>query len=93
MNELGINAQVKRQYVTTTNSNHDLPIAENVLNRKSTTTEPDKAWVADITYIPTEQGWLYLAVIIDLFSRRVIRWSLAKPAVGIRLTICVQICS
>jgi transposase InsO family protein len=76
MNELGINAQFKRQYVTTTDSNHDLPIAENVLNRNFTTTEPDKAWVADITYIPTEQGWLYLAVIIDLFSRRVIGWSM-----------------
>lgn len=77
MNELGINAQVKRQFVTTTDSNHDLPIAENVLNRNFTATEPDKAWVADITYIPTEQGWLYLAVIIDLFSRRVIGWSMA----------------
>jgi transposase InsO family protein len=77
MNELGINAQFKRQYVTTTDSNHDLPIAENVLNRNFTTTEPDKAWVADITYIPTAQGWLYLAVIIDLFSRRVIGWSIA----------------
>jgi putative transposase len=77
MNELGLNAQVKRQFVTTTDSNHDLPIAENVLDRNFTTTEPDKAWVADITYIPTEQGWWYLAVIIDLFSRRVIGWSMA----------------
>jgi putative transposase len=93
MNELGINAQLKRQYVTTTDSNHNLPIAENVLNRNFTTTEPDKVWLADITYIPTEQGWLYLAVMIDLFSRRVIGWSLAKPAVGIRLTICAQIWS
>jgi putative transposase len=90
MNELGINAQVKRQFVTTTDSDHDLPIAENVLNRNFTTIEPDRAWVADITYVPTEQGWLYLAVILDLFSRRVIGWSLAKPAVGLRLTICVQ---
>jgi putative transposase len=54
MNELGINAQVKRQFVTTTDSNHNLPIAENVLNRNFTATEPDKAWAADITYIPTD---------------------------------------
>jgi putative transposase len=69
MNDLGISAQVKRQFVTITDSSHDLPIAENVLNRNFTTIEPERAWVADITYIPTEQGWLYLAVIIDLFSR------------------------
>jgi putative transposase len=88
MDTLGINARVKRQFVATTDSNHNLPIAENVLNCTFTATEPDRSWVADITYIPTEQGWLYLAVILDLFSRQVIGWSLAKPAVGIRLTIC-----
>jgi putative transposase len=77
MDTLGINARVKRQFVATTDSNHDLPIAENVLNRNFTTTEPDKAWVADITYVPTEKGWLYLAVILDLFSRRVIGYSMA----------------
>jgi putative transposase len=60
------------------NSKHHLPIAENVLDRNFTTTEPDQAWVADITYIWTSQGWLYLAVVIDLFSRRVIGWSMAE---------------
>jgi putative transposase len=79
MHQLGINAQVKRQFVTTTDSDHELPIAENVLNRAFTTLEPDQSWVADITYVATEEGWLYLAVILDLFSRRVIGWSLAKP--------------
>jgi putative transposase len=77
MDTLGINARVKRQFVTTTDSNHDLPIAENVLNRTFTATEPDQSWVADITYVATEDGWLYLAVILDLFSRRVIGWSMA----------------
>jgi putative transposase len=77
MDTLGINARVKRQFVTTTDSNHDLPIAENVLNRTFTATEPDQSWVADITYVATEQGWLYLAVILDVFSRRVVGWSLA----------------
>lgn len=78
MAHLGICARPKRQFKVTTDSKHDLPIAENVLNRNFTTTEPDRGWVADITYIPTAQGWLYLAVIIDLFSRRVVGWSMAE---------------
>ncbi len=68
----------KRAFKKTTDSNHDNPIAPNVLNRDFDVDEPDKAWVADITYIRTHQGWLYLAVIIDLFSRRVVGWSMAK---------------
>ncbi len=78
MAKLGICARPQRQFKVTTDSQHNLPIAENVLNRDFTTTEPDRAWVADITYIPTAQGWLYLAVIIDLFSRRVVGWSMAE---------------
>jgi len=62
----------------TTDSEHPLPIAENILNRDFTTPEPDWAWVADMTYIWTSEGWLYLAVIIDLFSRRVVGWSMAE---------------
>jgi transposase InsO family protein len=78
MTHLGICACPKRQFKATTDSKHDLPIAENVLNRDFTTTDPDRGWVADITYIPTAQGGLYLAVIIDLFSRRVVGWSMAE---------------
>lgn len=78
MSQLGICVRPKRRFKTTTNSNHSLPIAANVLGRNFSETEPDKAWVADITYIPTCQGWLYLAVIIDLFSRRVVGWSMAE---------------
>lgn len=78
MSQQGICSRPKRKFKTTTDSKHPLPIAENVLKRNFRATEPDQAWVADITYIPTHQGWLYLAVIIDLFSRRVVGWSLAE---------------
>jgi len=78
MAKLGICAHLKRKFRVTTDSKHCLPIAKNVLDRNFTTTEPDRAWVADITYIWTAQGWLYLAVIIDLFSRRVVGWSMAE---------------
>lgn len=76
MGDLGISARTKRRFVKTTDSEHSLPVAENVLSRNFITAEPDQAWVADITYIPTAEGWLYLAVILDLFSRRVIGWSM-----------------
>lgn len=76
--KLGINAHLKRKFKVTTDSNHSLPIAENVLARNFTATEPDKAWVADMTYIWTTEGWLYLAVIIDLFSRKIVGWSMAE---------------
>jgi transposase InsO family protein len=78
MSQLGICVRPKRRFKPTTDSNHPFPIVENVLERNFMTTEPDKAWVADISYIPTGQGWLYLAVIIDLFSRRVVGWSMAE---------------
>lgn len=78
MAPLGLSARQKRPFKTTTDSKHDLPIAENILERNFTTTEPDRGWVADITYISTAEGWLYLAVILDLFSRRVVGWSMAN---------------
>jgi len=59
----------------TTNSAHDLPIADNLLQQDFSATAPNQKWVGDITYIPTAEGWLYLAVIIDLFSRRVVGWA------------------
>ena len=57
-------------------SNHDLPIAPNLLDRQFTVAEPDRVWAGDITYIATDEGWLFLAVVIDLFSRQVVGWSL-----------------
>jgi putative transposase len=68
MATLGVGARPQRQFKATTDSEHDLPIAQNVLARDFTTAEPDRAWVADMTYIWITEGWLYLAVIIDLFS-------------------------
>lgn len=67
----------RRKYKSTTDSNHKLPIAPNVLDRQFTTAEADEAWVSDITYIETGQGWLYLCVFIDLYSRMVVGWSMS----------------
>jgi transposase InsO family protein len=67
-----------KRYKATTDSNHDDPIAPNVLNRNFTTDAPNKVWVGDITYIYTHEGWLYLAVLIDLFSRKVVGWSMSS---------------
>ena len=78
MQEEGLCARRKRKFRTTTDSGHALPVAENLLARRFSTPEPDSAWVSDITYIWTREGWLYLAVIIDLFSRRVVGWSMAE---------------
>ena len=63
--------------VKTTDSRHDRPVAKNVLNREFYPDRPDTTWTADITYVPTAQGWLYLAVVLDLFSRRVVGWATA----------------
>lgn len=76
MREAGISARVKRRFVRTTDSNHSLPVAANVLDRRFEVTGPNAVWVADITYIPTREGWVYLAAVEDLFSRRVVGWSM-----------------
>jgi transposase InsO family protein len=77
MQQHGIRARGKRRFrVTTTDSRHDFPIAPNVLDRKFTVAAPNQAWTGDITYIATEEGWLFLAVVIDLFSRKVVGWSM-----------------
>jgi len=72
----GLRARVVKRYRCTTMSEHDQPIAPNLLNRNFTAAAPNQAWTGDITYIPTSQGWLFLAVVIDLFSRRVVGWSM-----------------
>lgn len=78
MGELGLACKVKRKFKATTNAKHDLPVAENHLQRQFTVTEPNRAYVGDITYIPTQEGWLYLAVVIDLYSRQVVGWSMSE---------------
>jgi len=72
MRGLDIQAVAKRKYKATTDSNHSQPVAENHLNRNFTPDKPNTSWVADITYIKTSEGWLYLATIMELYSRRII---------------------
>ena len=72
----GIRAKGKRRFKVTTDSNHDWPISPNLLNRTFAVGAPDRVWVGDITYIATDEGWLFLSVVIDLFSRQVVGWSL-----------------
>jgi putative transposase len=74
----GIRAKGKRRFKVTTDSTHQLPISPNLLNREFAVAKPDKVWVGDITYIATDEGWLFLAVVIDLFSRQVVGWSLRE---------------
>ena len=79
MRRHGIRAHAPRRYrVCTTDSKHSLPIAANLLDRKFTAEKPDRVWLADITYIPTGEGWLYLAVILDLFTRKVVGWAMRE---------------
>ena len=75
MREAGIVGRKKKRFKKTTDSNHPDPIAPNVLERNFNVELPDTAWVTDVTYVFTHQGWLYLAVILDLFSRRVVGWA------------------
>jgi putative transposase len=78
MREAELQVQTKRKFKVTTDSKHDKPIAPNLLEREFTVATPDSVYVGDITYIPTREGWLYLAVIIDLFSRAVVGWSMGS---------------
>jgi transposase InsO family protein len=72
----GIRAKGKRRFKVTTDSKHDLPIACNLLDRQFAVALPDKVWSGDITYIATDEGWLFLGVVIDFFSRQVVGWAL-----------------
>jgi putative transposase len=76
----------KRSFKSTTDSKHKLPVAPNILNREFNTKKPNVAWVSDITYIETKEGWLYLAVFIDLYSRRVVGWA-AKDTMTAELVL------
>jgi len=78
MCEMGIQAVAKRKYKATTDSSHSKPVADNLLDRHFTPEKPNTSWVADITYIWTSEGWLYLSTIMDLYSRRIIGWSLRE---------------
>jgi len=78
MQENGIKAKHKRRFKVTTDSKHNLPVAPNLLDRNFTPDAPNQVWTSDITYLWTDEGWLYLAIVIDLFNREVVGWSL-KP--------------
>ena len=72
----GIFRKCRHKFKVTTDSKHNMPVAPNLLNREFAVDRPNKAWVSDITYVWTTQGWLYLAVFIDLFNRKVVGWSM-----------------
>lgn len=78
MRDNELRAKHKRKFKVTTDSKHNLPVAPNVLAGRFAWERPNQAWVGDITYIPTDEGWLYLAVLLDLFSRRVVGWAMDK---------------
>ena len=90
----GLRAKAARKYKATTNSNHTLPVAENLLQQDFTAQRPNQVWVGDITYIGTDEGWLYLAVVLDLYSRKVVGWSMGErmPASlvcdALRMALC-----
>jgi len=75
MREAGIRSRTKRKFKATTNSKHNLPVAPNLLNQDFAAEAQDRAWVGDITYILTDEGWLYLAVLLDLYNREVVGWA------------------
>jgi transposase InsO family protein len=77
MSEMGLKATQKEKFVVTTDSDHDLNVYPNILKRQFKVKEPNRVWVTDITYIWTLEGWVYLASVMDLFSRKIVGWSLA----------------
>lgn len=79
MREAGLKAKRRHlRHPRTTNSNHTLPVAPNILEQRFVTDQPNRVWIGDITYVGTGEGWLYLAVLVDLFSRRVVGWSMDR---------------
>jgi transposase InsO family protein len=78
MRKNGWRAKAARKFKATTNSNHKLPVAPNLLQQNFSASRPNEKWVSDITYVWTEEGWLYLAVVMDLYSRMVVGWSMSE---------------
>lgn len=85
-----IRALTKRKYKATTNSSHNKPVAENLLNQNFKVSLPNNIWISDITYIWTSEGWLYLAVILDLFSRKVVGWSMSESISANLITSAIR---
>jgi len=78
MRENGIVSKIRKRFKRTTHSSHNRPVAPNLIKRNFTAPVPDKVWTSDITFIRTEQGWLYLAVFLDVYSRRIVGWAMKK---------------
>jgi transposase InsO family protein len=78
MREAGVQVRQRKKYTVTTNSNHQQPVYENLLSRQFDVAHPDQVYASDVTYIWTQEGWLYLAVVIDLYSRKVVGWSMSS---------------
>lgn len=87
MRKEGLRSVVRKKYVVTTDSKHNYPVVGNLLNRNFMVTGPGEVWVSDLTYIRTHQGWLYLTVIIDLWDRKVVGWSLSQSLKAINTVI------
>lgn len=87
MQQHGLVARPRKRFRRTTDSNHPLPVADNLLARKFTTVAPNEVWVTDITYIWTQEGWLYLSAILDLYSRAVVGWAVSQ---NIDTTLCLK---
>ena len=78
MRRIGLYSRIRRKFVATTDSDHDLVVAANLLDRNFNAEMPNQKWVADITYVATDEGWLYLATVMDLFSRRIVGWAMGE---------------
>lgn len=89
MKQQGLRARWKRKFAHITDSQHDLPVAANILDRHFRPSAPDRAWTADITYIRTDRGWLYLAAVLDLYSRKIVGWAMA-PSMPAKL-VCTAL--
>lgn len=78
MRENNLKSIVKQKFKATTNSNHNLPVAENILKQNFKTSKPNEVWTSDITYIWTQEGWLYLAIVLDIFTRQIVGWKVGR---------------
>jgi transposase InsO family protein len=87
MRENGLNARRRRKFIPTTNSNHGLPVCENILGRQFCAAKGGEKWVSDTTYLRTQDGWVYLTVVLDLFDRKVIGWALSADMEAVHTAV------